>query len=451
MSSLQSLLLVLTVAASPDVTLLNFHSPYCGPCRSMEPVVERLERSGYAVRRIDVGRQPDLARRFGVRGVPCFVLMAGDRELDRVEGATSFGRLEAMFTRAAARPASQATRPAENSRGISATAPVRYRGQSPDRVAARPETAIGDRRSPATQRRGEADIEALARRALHATVRLRVEDADGQSWGTGTIVDTHGDEALVVTCGHIFRESQGKGKILVDLFAPGAGEPVPGELIAYDSEDRDIGLVAIRPNVPVKPVRVASPGHRSFRGDRVFSIGCNHGDAPTIRHSHVTAINKYLGPANVEVAGQPVDGRSGGGLFAADGSLIGVCNAADPQDDEGIYAALETIHWQLAKVGQERVFAGEPAQLADAPPLQGETPAGNLQIAGAGRQVPSGAEVLCIIRTKDRPQGKLIVVDDPQLIERVLEASRKKEQGAEESGPIIRAQSEDNHPAYQRR
>ena len=51
------------------------------------------------------------------------------------------------------------------------------------------------------------------------------------------------------------------------------------------------------------------------------------------------ASTRYLGPANVQVAGQPVQGRSGGGLFAVDGTLIGVCNAADPADNEGLFAA----------------------------------------------------------------------------------------------------------------
>ena len=55
-------------------------------------------------------------------------------------------------------------------------------------------------------------------RARAATVRLRVHDGHGYGAGTGTIIDTHGEEALVLTCGHLFRETDGKGKIEVDLF-----------------------------------------------------------------------------------------------------------------------------------------------------------------------------------------------------------------------------------------
>jgi hypothetical protein len=51
-----------------------------------------------------------------------------------------------------------------------------------------------------------------------------------------------------------------------------------------------------------------------------------------------------------------VQGRSGGGLFAIDGTLIGVCNAADPADNEGLFAALPAIHEQLDEAGLAFVY-----------------------------------------------------------------------------------------------
>ncbi len=54
-------------------------------------------------------------------------------------------------------------------------------------------------------------------------------------------------EALVITCGHLFRDTEGKGRIEVDLFVGGVASTVPGQLIDYDANDRDIALVAIRP------------------------------------------------------------------------------------------------------------------------------------------------------------------------------------------------------------
>jgi S1-C subfamily serine protease len=200
------------------------------------------------------------------------------------------------------------------------------------------------------------DRAALEQRLLAATARLRVEDASGAaSWATGTVVDCRQGEALILTCGHVFRDSQGKGRIEVDLFGSQGPRGVAGQVISWDLK-RDLALVSIFTDVAVEPVRVGGTDRRTPVGAPVVTVGCDGGRDPSIRHSRITAVDKYLGPSNVQVAGQPVQGRSGGGLFAVDGTLIGVCNAADPADNEGLFAALPSIHDQLEESGLSFVF-----------------------------------------------------------------------------------------------
>jgi hypothetical protein len=104
---------------------------------------------------------------------------------------------------------------------------------------------------------------------LAASVRLRVEDPLGHSCGSGTIIDARaGGEALVLTCGHLFRDSQGTGKIDVDVFGPTPAARVPGRLVAFDLE-RDVALIAFQPPGPVMVARVAPPGYSIRRGDAV--------------------------------------------------------------------------------------------------------------------------------------------------------------------------------------
>lgn len=154
----------------------------------------------------------------------------------------------------------------------------------------------------------------VSQQALRATVRIQVHETSAQSVATGTIIDVHGQEALIVTCGHVFRESQGKGKIQVDLFVDTAPRTVNGTLISCDLE-RDIALVAVSPGTAIQPARVAPPAFQFQRGQPVFSIGCDKGANPSVRSSAITSIDRYVGTPNLEVAGMPVDGRSGGGLF----------------------------------------------------------------------------------------------------------------------------------------
>lgn len=508
--------LICLLSGADNTVLLEFTADWCGACRSAEPTVKRLIADGYSVHPVNIDREPDTAARFHVTSVPCFVLLEAGQEVDRVVGAASYARLAQMFERPDARPATQGQ--LASNRGQPS-----IRGQSPGGAGfglPRPLSSLAkgfgarngsgrqadsgveavsviDSASANSPRPGQSSIQNTAtfqqpesagpvrsgsslpgsysnlnsaspgvasrfvQDALRASVRLRVEDGAGNSLGSGTIIDAHEHEALLVTCGHIFRESAGKGPIAVDLFVDGQPKTVAGSLISYDL-DRDVALVAIVPGMTLAPARVAPPGFRIAMGQAVFSIGCDKGADPTIRQSSITAIDRYVGAPNLEVAGMPVDGRSGGGLFSAEGYLIGVCNAADPQDQEGIFASLPIVHWELDKIGQRGIYdpAGptlavsasqqqpqstairevaaqqpQPTAASDVAflgTLPREMPRGNVVINAPAtvRESAEDLEVICIMRSRNNPQGseRLLVLDRPsrELLDRLTSESQRR-------------------------
>ena len=72
--------------------LVDFYSQTCGPCHMMHPVLERLARrraGEIMVIRVDVEKDPELARSFGVRAVPTFVIVLKGIERGRTSGAMS--------------------------------------------------------------------------------------------------------------------------------------------------------------------------------------------------------------------------------------------------------------------------------------------------------------------------------------------------------------------------
>jgi thiol-disulfide isomerase/thioredoxin len=374
----------MALSGAGQTVLYDFYADWCGPCRAMGPTVEALIAKGYPIERINVDQNRPLAQKFRVEGLPCFVMVVDGREVDRVIGGTTFYRLERMcqMAKPQARDSSpallaQIPAPGANNLGPNPTAASRPGPNMTPSFAAQASAAPawqGQPGAPSWQHPASPPVvpvsyqheraEVAEAKLVAASVRLRVEDPNGHSCGSGTIIDTRNGKALILTCGHIFRDSAGKGKIEVDLFGPNGPQRVPGELLSYDSETRDVGLVTIGVASPVVATRVAPPGYLIRRGQPVISVGCNHGDQPTARHSQISALDKYVytgpanaaEPANIEVADQPVEGRSGGGLFSADGYVLGVCNAADPGDKEGLYASLGPIYTELDRANLSYLY-----------------------------------------------------------------------------------------------
>ena len=485
MQTLRSLIVLVvltsTASAANDLQLLHFTATWCEPCRLMEPAIHRLKSSGYPIRTIDIDRQKALAERFQVRSVPAFILIQDGKIKHRIDQAMSFDNLASLLDRAgaASQPVVRGQSPASMSAITSALGSLGrsglkqsaaeslrsgQRGRSElssdahSRTARRnssgrggPETRLpsnsGTRQSPQAQ-------------AMAATIRLRVEDGRGQSFGTGTVIHAHKDEVLALTCGHIFRDATGgRAKINVDTFDSKGSSTVRGQLIGYDL-DKDVALVSFRPRTPIQPVAIAANMGRIREGVSVFSIGCNRGSDPTIMQGRIKAIDRYIGAGNFVVSGEPIDGRSGGGLFSSDGTLIGVCNAADPQAHEGIYASLREVHHHLDKKGLAFVYRQRnaapdrlamadrsrdrirPERLANRDASRSETRGSrpvieqtSLETATAPPQAithddaENDTEVVVVIRSRRDPsaRSKVMVVDrpSPALLNRLKQESNR--------------------------
>lgn len=465
------------LSGSGETVLLDFYSDGCVPCRQMEPVVRELAGRGYPVRKVNVSGSPGLAAKYGVDLVPCFVMLVDGQVVDRVVGGTTFSRLERMCQRAkAAGPEETLASQGDSSGGWrsggglvpSVRSDVFAGNGQRQPPMGPPESHAPDRALPPGWTGPANTLDRPADDLVAATVRLKIEDPDGRSCGSGTIIDAQDGWALILTCGHIFRDSKGLGPIEVDLFGPTPAERVPGQLLTYDL-DRDIGLLKIRTPGPVTTARVAPPGYRVAQDDPVVNVGCNNGDPPTARFSRVTSLDKYLGPPNLQVAGMPVQGRSGGGLFSEEGFVIGVCTAADEEEKEGFYTALAAIHAELDRaelafvyrsggegsVGEAPLVAIDPPEMprrmprpsdlvevkevssasSGSPsgrrlvdpqsPLSGEEQATLEEIR---RRKSQGDEVICVIRSRSAPQAasEIIVLNNvsPGFLDRLAEETR---------------------------
>ncbi len=76
--------------------VLFFNASWCGPCRQMKPIVQRMKRQGYRMRDVDVDQHRDLAQEYGVSAVPTFVFLENGSEVNRFTGRTSPERLRKL-------------------------------------------------------------------------------------------------------------------------------------------------------------------------------------------------------------------------------------------------------------------------------------------------------------------------------------------------------------------
>lgn len=76
------------LVSSYDVVLADFYADWCGPCRMMEPTVEKLAaESDAAIVKVDVDQLQGLAAQYGVQGIPTLILFADGEIAERLVGA----------------------------------------------------------------------------------------------------------------------------------------------------------------------------------------------------------------------------------------------------------------------------------------------------------------------------------------------------------------------------
>ncbi|MEJ2596528.1 MAG: thioredoxin [bacterium] len=89
-----------TIIASGTPVLVDFFAEWCGPCKVQSPILVDIARElkgKVKVIKIDVDRNPEIAGRFQIRGVPTLILFKNGQSIWRQSGVADKANLTGIL------------------------------------------------------------------------------------------------------------------------------------------------------------------------------------------------------------------------------------------------------------------------------------------------------------------------------------------------------------------
>ncbi len=81
-----------TVLKSTKPVIVDFWAPWCGPCKVVAPILEKIaseQGDKLIVAKVNTDENPDWAMRYNVQGIPTMLFVANGKIVHRQVGALS--------------------------------------------------------------------------------------------------------------------------------------------------------------------------------------------------------------------------------------------------------------------------------------------------------------------------------------------------------------------------
>jgi thioredoxin 1 len=278
------LLAIPAFGKSDPAAILDFTATWCGPCQSMNGIVESIKQDGIDIRTFDVDANKATAQRYSISNIPCFVVVdAKGHEIMRITGTTTKATLVALMRRSPAKPSGKCPYPAM------------------------------------------------------VTISFSTPGSHVAEMASGTVVDRSGGMCVVITCAHGYTEGN------QPIVKSQSGQRYATKILAVD-KTRDVCILACQ-DLGVQPMKISSeyPKH----GETVYMAGFAGDNGFMVTQGAVEGFTALDGSERTFLATTCLTdyGCSGGPLLNSRAELVGTVTCKDRKSGPGhaIGACLQVV------------------------------------------------------------------------------------------------------------
>jgi thioredoxin len=77
--------------------LWYFSADWCGPCRTLGPIMDQAASEGIKIKKLNVDYEADVSSKYNVRSIPTVILVENGQEVSRFVGAKDLGFIKRFY------------------------------------------------------------------------------------------------------------------------------------------------------------------------------------------------------------------------------------------------------------------------------------------------------------------------------------------------------------------